>query len=189
MTIIIEETDGCVIYRDKSSPIVLDTPIYKDTVTYKEWVGSAVSPADGILTEGLNMLHLFANGTEYTMSKSSLLRKAAQSIYDYGAERAHVDGREPFDQSVSGQQGLERMIEIISFILMQIQGRDAVIRIPYLMPFYTQEEVLDFYPDYYKVPDYDFGEINDSIRDSLPIDWKYSIALTYSFIFSQYFQN
>lgn len=188
MTTIVEENDGCVIYRDSGSPIIIDTPFYKDTTHYKEWMGSAISPSDGMLAEGVDLIHLFVNGIEQTYSKANLLREAARMIYNYGAGMARADGYKPFDQSTSGQKGMARMIDVIIMIILQIKDRNAIIRIPYLMDF-DYSHTLDEYPNCYVVHDFDFGNYYDSIRHSLPNGWKYNTALTYSFLFSQYFQN
>lgn len=188
MTTIIEEDDGCIIYRDNDNPLIIDTPFYKDTTHYKEWEGSADPPSNGTLAEGVNLMHLFVDEDKLTFSKTTLLREAATMIYNKGAEMAHDDGYDPFDQSVSGQKGFTRMIDIITLIIMQIKGIDAIIRIPYIMPF-DYSQVLDTYPNYYVVRDFDFGNFYDSIRHALSAEWSYNSALTYSFIFSQYFQN
>lgn len=188
MTIIVEEKEGCIIYCDGSSPLVIDTPRYKDTVFYKEWVGGAKQPSEGTLAEGLIDMHLFIKGTELSIPKAKLLYEASLSIYNYGAEMASTDGYKPFDQSISGQQGKEYLINTIFLIISQIKGRETIVRIPYLMPF-DNSQLHDIYPDYYVVPNFDFGIFSDSIRHALPENWVYSTALTYSFIFSQYFQN
>lgn len=189
MAKIIEESNGCIIYRDSGSQIIMDTPFYKETSQYKEWAGSADTLSDGTLAEGLDMIHLFVNGTEQTITKANLLREVATMIYNYGANRARDDGYKPFDQSVTGQKGLARMIDVILLIILQIQDRNAIIRIPYLMDYDYSHPARDEYPDYFIVQDFDWGSCFDSIRHSLPNEWAYNTALTYSFVFSQYFQN
>lgn len=188
MTIIVEEKEGCIIYCEGSSPLVIDTPMYKDTASYKEWVGNAKQPCDGTLAEGLVDMHLYIKGTTFSIPKAKLLYEASLLIYNYGAEMAPTDGYKPFDQSDSGVQGKKHLINTIFLIISQIKRREAIIRIPYLMPF-DNSQIHDIYPDYYIVPNFDFGNFSDSIRHTLPENWVYSTALTYSFIFSQYFQN
>jgi hypothetical protein len=188
MSTIIEETNGCIIYRDKDYPIVIDTPLYRDVECYREWVGSRISPSNGILAEGVEHIHMFMDGTEHTINKADLLREVVQEIYNYGVEKAIADGYKPFDQSAKGQEGLVHMYDVISLIIMQIKDYNTKIRIPYMMP-YDYSQVLDTYPTYYEIPNFYFGKIYDSIRHLLPSDWCFTTTFAYSYVFLQYFQN
>ena len=189
MAIIIKEAKGCVIYTQENEPIILDSPIYEYIDIYKEWKDSAQVPQDGTIVEGMDMLHLFCNGTESYFPKTTLFLAAAQRIYNHLAEIAERNGYRPFDESNRGKAKKQKFIDVISLILSCLRYKNQVIRIPWLMDT-DNTTTRDDFPIYATIEDSNMlGVIADVIRDSFPIEWKFNKEFTYSFLIKQYVTN
>ncbi len=187
MTTIVKEKEGCVIYRDGDVPIRIETPLYEETDSYREYAPFAVSPADGTLAEGIRFLHMYAGGTELTpIPKTDFLLEAAEGIYNIGKSMANNDGYIPFDEdSLDGLEGKKRMIDTIAMVLTQLKGAENLLRIPYLM----QPDLRHVHyarPFWFEVKDYNLANVNNSIWHTMPPEWNYTEKLLYSFVFINY---
>ena len=186
MTTIVKEKEGCVIYRDGDVPIRIETPLYEETDSYREYAPFAMSPADGTLAEGIRFLHMYAGGTELTpIPKTDFLLEAAEDIYNIGKSKANNDGYKPWDESVSGQAGKKKMIDTIAMVLVQLKRAENPLRIPYLM----QPDLRHVHyarPFWFEVWNYDMANVNNSIWHTTPPEWNYTEKLLYSFVFINY---